>query len=118
MPIEDARGGSPMHQAARRLALVVGASVVVLALLGLAAARSLQDEPSTPTAAVQPNIVFIMVDDLSSDVVPYMGAVQEMAAEGVTFDNFIVSNSLCCPSRAGYLTGKYPHNNFVLGNSW
>ena len=59
-----------------------------------------------------------MTDDLSSDVVPYMGAVQAMAAEGVTFDNFIVSNSLCCPSRAGYLTGKYPHNNFVLGNSW
>ena len=107
-----------MHKPARPLALGVGASVVVLALIAFAAARSLQHEPTTPTASEQPNIVYIMVDDLASDLVPYMNEVQAMAAEGVTFDNFIVTNSLCCPSRASYLTGKYPHNNFVLGNSW
>jgi N-acetylglucosamine-6-sulfatase len=36
---------------------------------------------------------------------------------GVTFDNSFVSYSLCCPSRATFLTGQYAHNHGVFGNS-
>ena len=37
--------------------------------------------------------------------------------EGVTFDNNFDSFSLCCPSRATFLTGQYSHNNNVRGNA-
>ncbi len=36
---------------------------------------------------------------------------------GVTFANYYVSDSLCAPSRATYLTGEYAHNNGVKGNN-
>jgi arylsulfatase A-like enzyme len=32
------------------------------------------------------------------------------------FDRALASPPLCCPSRAGFLTGQYPHNHGVLGN--
>ena len=37
--------------------------------------------------------------------------------QGVTFDNNFDSFSLCCPSRATFLTGQYSHNNGVRGNA-
>lgn len=36
---------------------------------------------------------------------------------GATFKNSEVAESLCCPSRATFLTGQYPHNHRVLGNN-
>jgi arylsulfatase A-like enzyme len=72
--------------------------------------------PTTPTT--QPNIVFVLTDDLSSDLVPYMRNVQALAAEGISFDDYFVSNSLCCPSRASIFTGNYPHNTKVIANTW
>ena len=35
---------------------------------------------------------------------------------GTTFTSSIVSSPLCCPSRAGFITGQYPHNNGVFDN--
>jgi N-acetylglucosamine-6-sulfatase len=73
---------------------------------------------SAPTTTTKPNIVFVMTDDLSADLVPYMPRVQEMIDNGVSFTNYITSNALCCPSRATFMTGKYPHNTGVLSNRW
>ena len=39
-----------------------------------------------------------------------------LAAEGVRFRNAFVVNSLCSPSRACFLTGKYSHANGVCNN--
>jgi arylsulfatase A-like enzyme len=36
--------------------------------------------------------------------------------QGVAFDRYYVSNSLCCPSRATTLTGQYAHNTKVESN--
>ena len=36
--------------------------------------------------------------------------------EGTAFTNSIVSSPLCCPSRAGFLSGEYPHNSGVFDN--
>ncbi len=37
--------------------------------------------------------------------------------KGARFANSFVNYSLCCPSRATFLTGEYAHNHEVLGNS-
>jgi len=62
------------------------------------------------------NVVMIMADDLSWDLVPYMTELRRLMADGVSFDNYYVTNSLCCVSRASILTGRYPHNTGVLRN--
>ena len=69
-----------------------------------------------PAAAQQPNFVFVLTDDMSSDLVPYMGHVQAMQREGTSFDRYVVTDSLCCPSRASILTGRYPHSTGVRAN--
>ena len=73
---------------------------------------------ATPASAQisRPNIVFVLTDDLSWNLVPYMPQVQALQREGMTFDRFVVTNSLCCPSRASILTGRYPHSTGVLTN--
>jgi arylsulfatase A-like enzyme len=68
------------------------------------------------TASARPNIVYVLADDLSWDLVRFMPQVRRMQREGMTFRQFIVSDSLCCSSRATILTGSFPHNTHVLGN--
>ena len=35
----------------------------------------------------------------------------------MTFHDYFVSDSLCCPSRASIFTGNFPHDTHVLGNT-
>jgi arylsulfatase A-like enzyme len=72
---------------------------------------------SPAPSAGRPNIVFVLTDDLSWNLVPYMPHVQAMEAEGSTFAHFSVVDSLCCPSRSAIFTGEYPHDDGVFGNS-
>src|SRR2546426_8405332 len=101
------------------LSLRLTTDMRILALISIAAALSgaaaLADQGSS-AAARRPNIVLILTDDLSLNLVKYMPRVREMQAEGATFSRFFVSDSLCCPSRATILTGKYPHNTGVFTN--
>jgi N-acetylglucosamine-6-sulfatase len=65
----------------------------------------------------QPNVVLVMSDDQTADSMRYMDAVNTHVGDaGATFDNSFASFPLCCPSRATYLTGQYPHNHGVLAN--
>ncbi|MFC6933562.1 sulfatase-like hydrolase/transferase [Actinomadura yumaensis] len=66
--------------------------------------------------AKKPNIVYVLTDDLSWDLVDYMPNVKRLQRRGLTFSNYFVADTLCCPSRATILTGKYPHNTGVLSN--
>ena len=66
----------------------------------------------------RPNIVFIMTDDHASHALSCYGStmnqtphMDQMAASGVRFSNAFVTNSICTPSRATLLTGKYSHLN-------
>jgi N-acetylglucosamine-6-sulfatase len=64
-----------------------------------------------------PNIVFILTDDLSMDLLPYMPQVQALQSDGMSFNNYFVSDSLCCPSRSSIFTGEFPHDSGVFTNA-
>lgn len=76
-----------------------------------------------PPAPDQPNIVFILTDDhtvrgLSCYGSPLMETpnLDRIAEEGMRYENAFVTNSLCAPSRASMLTGKYSHKHGVTEN--
>ena len=70
-----------------------------------------------------PNIIVIMTDDhaqraISSydDALIQTPNIDRLAGEGVRFANSFVTNSICSPSRAVILTGKYSHLNNLRDN--
>src|SRR6185436_17843269 len=65
----------------------------------------------------KPNIIFILTDDYASNLVDFMPTLKAMQKEGVTFNHYYVSNSLCCPSRSSIFTGMLPHNTKVETNT-
>jgi arylsulfatase A-like enzyme len=69
-----------------------------------------------PAPPARPNIVFVLTDDLTWDLLPYMPHVRKLERDGMSFRQFMVSDSLCCSSRATIFTGEFPHNTHVLGN--
>ncbi len=98
-----------------RAALVVAVLIALPALAGATEAT-----PATGASAKpRPNVIVILTDDQTLESMWAMPRVNRLLArEGATFDNFFVSFSLCCPSRAVLLTGQYNHNNGVLGNTY
>ena len=70
------------------------------------------------SAPAQPNIVFILADDMRKDDRKYMpNTTALLQSTGITFQNAFVSNALCCPSRATIMRGQYSHNTGVWSNS-
>jgi N-acetylglucosamine-6-sulfatase len=96
--------------------LVMGGAVLGVLLWGSAG-----KSPAAARAAVvraKPNIVFILADDLSWNLVnrrfaPHIVALQK---RGETFTNYFVADSLCCPSRSTIFTGMFPHDTHVFTN--
>ena len=74
--------------------------------------------PPLPSPHVRrPNIVFVLTDDLSMDLLRYMPAVEALRDRGTTLTSYYVSDSLCCPSRASIFTGNFPHDTGVFTNT-
>ncbi len=69
-----------------------------------------------PRLPPRPNIVFVLTDDLSMNLLRFMPHVKAMEREGLTFRDYFVSDSLCCPSRASIFTGNFPHDTHVFSN--
>ena len=68
----------------------------------------------------RPNILFIMTDDHAAHAISAYGSkinktphLDKLAGEGIRLDRCFVTNSICTPSRAAILTGKYSHKNGV-----
>ena len=51
----------------------------------------------------RPNIVMVLMDDFSLELLATMPQARRMQAEGATYRNAHVVDSLCCPSRAADL---------------
>ena len=95
-------------------AIVGAASACVLLLVAAGAPAG----TPIPTPATQPNVVVIMTDDQTLESLRVMTNVRRLiGAQGATFEDYVVSFPLCCPSRASFLTGRYSHNTGVVGNN-
>jgi hypothetical protein len=92
---------------------------VLIALVSLFVAfgmtASYKESSLAQTATPQPNIVFILADDMRKDDLTgtYMPkTTTELVAKGMSFQNAFVSNPLCCPSRS---TMVAPHGTVDEG---
>ncbi|WP_303318309.1 sulfatase [Flavivirga abyssicola] len=73
---------------------------------------------------IKPNIIYIMTDDHAANATGLYGGrlaslnptphLDELAREGMVFENCFVTNSICTPSRASIITGQYSQTNGVL----
>jgi len=74
-------------------------------------------------AQKKPNIIIIISDDHAYQAIGAYGSkygktpqIDRIAAQGALFKNALVNNSICGPSRATLLTGKYSHINGFKDN--
>lgn len=81
--------------------------------------------PPQALAAPPTNVVVIMADDLSSGMLADAldaGLMPNLKSEvvdvGLEFTESFVTDPLCCPSRATFLSGQYVHNHGVRTNSY
>ena len=96
-----------------------GCTLLALALLlGVTGCAS-----ETPLDVTRPNVLVITVDDMNWDSVGVYGAaipditpnIDRLAAEGLRFEHGHVTIAICQPTRAVWMTGRYPHNSGALG---
>lgn len=92
--------------------------LVILSLLAVVCLLT-----ASASAANPPNILFIMADDHGYQAISAYGSkinstpnIDRIAKEGMRFDRCFVTNSICGPSRAVILTGKYSHLNGFATN--
>jgi N-acetylglucosamine-6-sulfatase len=74
-------------------------------------------------AADRPDVVFILLDDLRYDALsfldhPYVETphIDQLREQGAWMENAFVTTSICCPSRATFLTGTYASRHGVIDN--
>lgn len=75
------------------------------------------------TASDRPNVLFIISDDQAWTDYSFMGhetirtpRIDRLARESLTFRRGYVTCSLCSPSLASLITGRYPHETLFTGN--
>ena len=71
----------------------------------------------------RPNVLWVCADQLRADALGCYGNgfvdtpnVDRLAAEGVRFEDAYAQSPVCAPSRASFLTGRYPRTTGVRGN--
>ena len=97
----------------------ISTCAIPLAIAGLSAcSESVEKEHE------QPNIIFIMTDDHTTQAMSCYGGnlietpnMDRIADEGMRFDNCYATNALSGPSRACILTGKFSHKNGFTDNA-
>jgi len=94
--------------------------VLILSIFLLSCGR--QEKPGEDSGQ-PPNILFIMADDHAYQAISAYGSdlistpnIDRLAKEGMLFTQSFVTNSICGPSRAALLTGKFSHANGFYGN--
>jgi N-acetylglucosamine-6-sulfatase len=98
----------------RHLLAVRGVAVLLAAVAGC----DRENGTAPPPPDEPPNIILILTDDQDAASVMVMPNVRTtLVTQGTTFQNFFVSDPICCPSRATILRGQYIHNHQILTNT-
>ena len=105
-----------MTATVHHVALTALLAVVVPLLAPLQSPEGPAPEPA-PTVDTRPNVVLILMDDFSTELLRTMPQALRMKRDGAWYRHAYVADSLCCPSRAALLTGRLPHQTGVLVNS-
>ncbi|MEM8615244.1 MAG: sulfatase-like hydrolase/transferase [Cyanobacteria bacterium P01_H01_bin.105] len=86
-------------------------------------AKKAQNTPFSKGNIPRPNFIFILTDDqgwqdLGCYGHPYIKTpnLDRLAAEGIRFEQFYSSASVCSPSRTAYMTGHYPARHRIHGH--
>ncbi len=128
MPADDATSGR-WRRAPVALALAVALAAALAGVLGCGSGGG---SPSTATAkptpvdkrlakrtAGGPNFLVILMDDQATNSFKARYEPQTfkwIVDPGTRFANGLAAPPLCCPDRAGFLTGDYPHSSGVFSN--
>ncbi len=114
--------GPPGERSLGRLGV---AGFLLFLLAGLAAGVALRHGPpqraapriAATEAAVRANVVVVMTDDQTLEQMSALPQTRKLIGrQGVKFKRFYVTDPLCCPSRATFLTGRYAHNTGVISD--
>lgn len=98
---------------------------ILIGLLGYFSAGCVKSEQKQSALPSQPNIVFIIADDMSwNDCGAYGNKnirtpnLDRLANQGMKFNQAFLTASSCSPSRASIITGKYPHRTDAEQLHW
>jgi arylsulfatase A-like enzyme len=92
------------QEAGRPMMRAAWLPLAAAALAGTACEPAVVDE--------RPSIVVVVTDDQAFSTLAYMPAVGEhLVAAGVSLENFLINDPICCPSRATLLLGQYRHHH-------
>jgi len=87
--------------------------------LSYAAVRTTKAQPSDKPL----NVVLLICDQMRGDALSFLGNpnartpnLDQLAAHGVSFDNYFSNNPVCMPSRKSIFSGLYPHQHGSLTN--
>lgn len=93
--------------------------IIALVISSFSCTKNEHNKPDTHKT----NVIFIMSDDHAYQAISAYNTglietpnIDKIAEQGIKFNNAYVTNSLCAPSRAVILTGKFSHINGVIGN--
>jgi arylsulfatase A-like enzyme len=96
----------------------IASCLILFSIVALAASPHSATQNRAPVK--RPNIVFIMSDDHAAQAISAYDSrliktpnIDRLAKEGMKLERVFVTNSICTPSRAAILTGKYSHLNGV-----
>jgi arylsulfatase A-like enzyme len=100
---------------------LLGALVAVT--VQVAAQTEINGTPSTAEPDKRPNIIVILADDLGYGSLGCYGSteiktpnIDRLAASGVRFTDFHSNGTVCSPTRAALLTGRYPQRCAWVGD--
>jgi arylsulfatase A-like enzyme len=102
----------------KRHPIVTLAMAVAVLGSGIAVAMTRAPGARAQSPALRPNIVYIVTDDQSAEMVSVMPNVRRLIArKGMTFTNAFATTPLCCPARASLLTGQFSSTHGVIDNA-
>ncbi|MBB5286403.1 arylsulfatase A-like enzyme [Rhabdobacter roseus] len=91
--------------------------IVLVATFGLALLGSLSPVRAQSSPKKPPHVVIIMADQLRYDALgEWTPNINQLKAEGVSFNRTYCASPLCVPSRGAFFTGLYPNETGSLTN--